>query len=345
MFLKRALLPFLNQMLLTKATLFLIVFLAFGPLVKSYAQDIITKKSGEQLKVKVIEIGTTEVKFKYFESLDGPTIVMLRSEIKTIKLEGKNGKSTTINEDKPDPLDASNATIINKTGALQFNFFSPLFQTLGFCYEQEIQPGLNGEVGLGIVGPGVGPSDYNPQGMYLRLGVKFLLGSVSDLDDGRAQKYAHPLKGRYVKIDLGMWDINTSQAYPDQTINNSNNNYSSGTYYPAYTVTANHVGIALMLIYGRQFILGNAFTFGYFIGAGYVGESTSYSTTAATLPPGTTLGYSDNNRFCIFTTESKTLPIGITGGINIGFLFESPKWLKRSNVSNRAPSRHSLQND
>jgi len=342
---KNPALPFLNQTLLTKAILFLIVFLAFGTSVKSYAQDIITKKNGEQLKVKIIEIGTTEVKFKYFESLDGPTIVMLRSEIKTIKLEGKNGKSTTINEDKPDPLDASNAVIANKSSALKFNFFSPIQQSLGFYYEQVIKPGLNAEVGLGIVGPGVGSSDYNPQGMYLRLGVKFLLGSVSDLDDGRAQKYAHPLKGRYVKIDLGMWDINTSQAYPDQTINNSNNNYSSGTYYPAYTVTANHVGIALMLIYGRQFILGNVFTFGYYIGGGYVGESSSYSTTAATLPIGSTLAYSDINRFCIITTESKTFPVGFTGGINIGFLFESPKWLKQSNVSNRAPSRHSLQND
>ena len=196
---------------------------------------------------------------------------------------------------------------------------------------------------MGIVGPGVGSSDYDPKGMYLRLGVKFLLGSVSDLDDGRDQKYAHPLKGRYVKIDLGLWDINTSQAYSAQNYYNYNN--STYINYPAYTVSANHVGLSLMLIYGRQFILGNVFTFGYYIGAGYVGESSNYSTSASTLPLGSTLAYSDNNRFCIITTESKTFPVGFTGGINIGFLFESPKWLKQSNVSNRAPSRHSLQND
>lgn len=53
------------------------------------SEDIIIKKSGETLKVKVMEIGTDEVKFKLFNDPDGPTISMLKSDIRTMKVEGQ----------------------------------------------------------------------------------------------------------------------------------------------------------------------------------------------------------------------------------------------------------------
>ena len=41
------------------------------------AQDMIKLKSGEDLQTKVIEIGTTEIKYKKFDNLDGPTYTCL----------------------------------------------------------------------------------------------------------------------------------------------------------------------------------------------------------------------------------------------------------------------------
>jgi hypothetical protein len=52
-------------------------------------EDVIVKKSGDMLKVKVIEIGTEEIKFKLFNNPDGPTISMLKSEIRSMKVQGQ----------------------------------------------------------------------------------------------------------------------------------------------------------------------------------------------------------------------------------------------------------------
>ena len=53
------------------------------------AQDIIKLKSGEDLKTKVIEIGTTEIKYKKIDNLDGPTYTVTKAEVVEIKY--KNG--------------------------------------------------------------------------------------------------------------------------------------------------------------------------------------------------------------------------------------------------------------
>ncbi len=39
----------------------------------SYSQDIITTKSGEDIKAKVLEVNTTEIKFKKIDNIEGPT--------------------------------------------------------------------------------------------------------------------------------------------------------------------------------------------------------------------------------------------------------------------------------
>lgn len=51
------------------------------------AQDLITKKNGEDIKAKVIEIGLNEVKFKRFDNLDGPLIIIAKSEVLIIRYE------------------------------------------------------------------------------------------------------------------------------------------------------------------------------------------------------------------------------------------------------------------
>jgi hypothetical protein len=52
-----------------------------------FSQDMITKKSGEDIQVKVIEVTTTEVKYKKFDNLNGPTFTILKSDILMIRYE------------------------------------------------------------------------------------------------------------------------------------------------------------------------------------------------------------------------------------------------------------------
>jgi hypothetical protein len=49
------------------------------------AQDLITKRSGEDVKAKILEINPGDIKFKNFENLDGPTVTILKSEILMVR--------------------------------------------------------------------------------------------------------------------------------------------------------------------------------------------------------------------------------------------------------------------
>lgn len=52
------------------------------------AQDVITFRNGNELKVKVLEVAPTEVKYKKFDNPEGPTYSDLKSSIFMIKYEG-----------------------------------------------------------------------------------------------------------------------------------------------------------------------------------------------------------------------------------------------------------------
>lgn len=71
---------------------FLLMFLL--PIM-SYSQDIITFKSGEEIKVKVEEITPLNVSYKKFENLNGPIYTSKKTEIFMIKFE--NGTKEIFN--------------------------------------------------------------------------------------------------------------------------------------------------------------------------------------------------------------------------------------------------------
>ena len=51
----------------------------------SYSQDIITKKNGEDLKAKVIEVSLNDISFKKFDNTDGPTYRIPKSDVLMIR--------------------------------------------------------------------------------------------------------------------------------------------------------------------------------------------------------------------------------------------------------------------
>jgi len=61
-----------------------------------YSQDVITKKSGEDIQSKVLEVTTSEVKYKKFDNQTGPIFTILKSEILMIRYE--NGSKDVFNE-------------------------------------------------------------------------------------------------------------------------------------------------------------------------------------------------------------------------------------------------------
>ncbi|MCX6295415.1 MAG: hypothetical protein NTX97_05000 [Bacteroidetes bacterium] len=59
------------------------ILLCFFTLV-NFAQDTITKNNSEKIIAKIIEINSTELKFKKFDFLDGPTYIEKKSDINFI---------------------------------------------------------------------------------------------------------------------------------------------------------------------------------------------------------------------------------------------------------------------
>ena len=94
-----------------KTFLPLVVFI-FILIVNAQSQDIITKKNGDDIQAKVLEITLTELKYKNFNNLNGPLISILKSDVIFVKYE--NGTKDVFAEEKP-------SSLLSKSNVLEAN--------------------------------------------------------------------------------------------------------------------------------------------------------------------------------------------------------------------------------
>ena len=80
--------------------LFILIFLVLGFL--SYSQDILYLSNGDKLSAKITEINPTDVKYKDFTNLNGPTYVISNSEL--VLIQYSNGTTQVINSN-PRPIE------------------------------------------------------------------------------------------------------------------------------------------------------------------------------------------------------------------------------------------------
>jgi hypothetical protein len=82
------------------------------------AQDTLSMRSGENILVKVIEVGTSEVKYKKLDNINGPLFSILKSDLLTIKYEnGTKEDFSNIKTNSPDLfMQGQNDAIINYKG-------------------------------------------------------------------------------------------------------------------------------------------------------------------------------------------------------------------------------------
>ena len=59
------------------------------------SQDLITLRTGEQIRSKILEVGQTEIKYKKFDNQNGPVYLVVKSDIVNIQYE--NGSTDTFN--------------------------------------------------------------------------------------------------------------------------------------------------------------------------------------------------------------------------------------------------------
>ena len=81
--------------------------------VKDDCGDLITLKSGEEVKVKVIEINEKEIKYKRCDNLEGPLVTVKKSDVFMIKYA--NGTKEIIKDEKPNSPTKPSNTNPNQT--------------------------------------------------------------------------------------------------------------------------------------------------------------------------------------------------------------------------------------
>lgn len=74
------------------------VFVAVLSTAFSFAQDVITKSNGDEIKAKVLEVSQTEIKYKKFDNLNGPTFAISKNEVFMVKYE--NGSKDVFNTER-----------------------------------------------------------------------------------------------------------------------------------------------------------------------------------------------------------------------------------------------------
>lgn len=168
-----------------KILLFAAVILLSG--VEVMAQDVIYKKNGDDIKAKVLEVGTNEVRYKLFDEPDGAIYTLKKTDILLITYE--TGRKEVFNERVSSDLYYTNKTQVdNVSPGMKYKELKRLYNY------KEYVPGLADRYSPGWTGvasffiPGLGECINGEWGRGLgKFGGNLLLQTlasfaISDLD-------------------------------------------------------------------------------------------------------------------------------------------------------------------
>jgi hypothetical protein len=266
-------------------TLFVLMLASIAVL----AQDKIYKKNNEVILCEITELGEDEVKYT-MEETDDLIYVIDKDRIEKIVFEG--GKEMVFSKKMTDP----ELYLGQNKNAFKVGMFSPMLGALSLSYERSLKPGNSVEGTLGLIGVGIDEATAdNPAGAYIKAGYKFI--STPDFDF-KGMKYSHILKGGYVK--------------PEFTFATYQRDISSYNGQGAYTYSReNIVAGALLLNFGKQWVMSNVFLIDIYGGIGY-GFDNMKSVQNSYEYGGPTYHYG-------FTVGSN-VPIALSAGFKVGFL-------------------------
>lgn len=198
------------------------------------AQDIIYKKDGKRLRVKVIEIDDTKIRYTEYTDQDGLVFSMDRSMIREIELESGNVYEEV--EAGTDPSYYYDDAMSN----IKINFLAIGNGDLILAYERALNERSGYEVTAKVYfNDRDFENDYGG-GFGLQAGYKVKTGSVFSKGDYRPR---HLLSGTYIRPGGGL----------------------SRRAWGAGHTTIVHAGIDL----GRQFVYSDIFTLDLFLGFHY----------------------------------------------------------------------------
>lgn len=238
-----------------------LIFFLFSLLVLSAvskAQDKIYRKNGQVLKVKILEVSSSEVKYKVFGDNEGPVYILEKDRIKRIEYE--NGKVEKPVIDLKDP--EQYADQLSK--AIKINFLAPLFGYTQITYEKSTGVGKSYELAFAIIGAGKN-NLLDPYGTTFRnerknqfgfaAGAGYKFSKLPDFLFGRT-RFTHLMQGAYAKPIFYLGN------YSENRIAYKGNNQ--------YVVDRQNVTFAaLQLELGKQWVFGDKFLIDLYGGFGW----------------------------------------------------------------------------
>lgn len=270
------------------------------------AQDKIYRKNGQTLKVKILEIGTSDIKYKQYGVPESPIYVLEKDRI--LKVQYEDGRIEKFTLDIKDPEQYIGQ--LNK--AIKIDFFAPLLGYTQVTFEKSTGIGKSYEVTLGIIGAGKNQrieyyynnlviTKRNQFGLFAAAGYKF--NKLPDFLFGKS-RFTHIMQGAYAK------PIVYAGNYSENRIVYKGNNQ-------AVAERKNTTFGALQVELGKQWVFGDKFLLDFYWGLGY-GFDNKKSDNIYN-------GFYDNNSeaFNYANARLGTSPgISTTYGVKIGWLLK-----------------------
>jgi hypothetical protein len=282
--------------------LFIFIFLVLGFL--SYSQDILYLSNGDKLSAKITEINPTDVKYKDFTNLGGPTYVISNSEL--VLIQYSNGTTQVINSN-PRPIEpkkespvTTNAKLLEtkktklpnlyymNSNLLSINALALTNGDVTLIYDREL---FNCKMSVSFLG------GYN---FNSRMGV--LNSFISDTKDNAKKNYDVGLGINYMpkntkRVQYFIGVLGKYMSYNYKNVIDTTNNQKKYADASAYQ-------LAIMLTNGWVYRISPFFNFKIFGSIGVPINSTNLQTTNSlgnirdyTHSPKIYLGYCFGYRF------------------------------------------------
>jgi hypothetical protein len=226
------------------------------------AQDIIVKHNGDSLLVKVVEVGTSEVKYRLPEEADGPLYGLEKFEIRSIRYKSGRTEYFEVNPIAPEPISEQ------KVHAIKLDLLSPVFGYTKLSYEHSMKPGRSIEASVNIIGLGndieftSDGTTREPRGVGLSVGYKFIKQPDYYMPGMRLR---HIMHGAYAKptLHVGFYSENYQ-------------GYENFNYFIKRRNVAYYGGIVEI---GKQWVFDNVFLIDLYFGLGLGGHTFNDSST------------------------------------------------------------------
>ena len=270
------------------------------------AQDKIYRKNGKVVEAKILEVGSSEIKYRIWKDDTGPVYILETDKIKRVEFE--NGTVQKFVPDLRDPELYEDQ--LRK--AVKIDFLGPLSGYTQITYERSTAVGRSIEYSLGIIGAGKSERlDYynsnfrstrrNPFGVAAGIGYKF--NKLPDFLFGRT-RFTHIMQGSYLRPVFYAGNYSENRiVFKNTSEELERRNVTFG---------------ALQLELGKQWVFGDKVVMDLYFGFGYGADNKrdDYNN-------GYSYNYDDTGAYNYLNARIGTSPgFSLSGALKIGLLIK-----------------------